>query len=72
MTQNDRDKRAIRTILKHMGAPATYPDIALRGGENLSSALLEMVQAGEVERIPIDPDRDYDPVENNTRYRLVG
>lgn len=50
MNQNQRDKRAIRTILKQM-EEATYPDIALRGGEGLASPLMEMVQAGEVERV---------------------
>jgi hypothetical protein len=48
MNQNQRDRRAIRTILKHMGGEATYPDIALRGGEGLASPLLEMVQEGEI------------------------
>jgi hypothetical protein len=67
-----RDKNAIRTILKHMGGAASYPDIALRGGEGLASPLMEMVQAGEIERIPADPERDFHPVENTTRYRLVG
>jgi hypothetical protein len=50
-SQNDRSKAAIRTILSQMGE-ASYPDIALRGGEGLASPLLEMVQAGEVERTP--------------------
>lgn len=49
-SQNDRDKAAIRTILSQMGE-ASYPDIALRGGEGLASPLLEMVKTGEVERI---------------------
>lgn len=47
MNQNQRDKRAIRTILNQMGE-ATYPDIALRGGEGLASPLMEMVRDGEV------------------------
>ena len=49
MNQNDRDKVAIRTILRQMDE-ATYPEIALRGGEGLASALMEMVQSGEVTR----------------------
>ena len=49
MTQNDRDKMAIRTIISQM-VSATYPDIALRAGEGLASPLLEMVQAGDVLR----------------------
>lgn len=53
-SQNFRDKRAIRTILSQVGE-ATYPEIALRGGEGLASPLLEMVQAGEVIRTE-DPD----------------
>lgn len=48
MNQNQRDRRAIRTILKHMGGEATYPDIALRGGEGLLGPLMEMVKEGEI------------------------
>lgn len=49
MNQNQRDRRAIRTILEQM-EEATYPSIALRGGEGLSSPLMEMVQEGIVVR----------------------
>lgn len=49
LNQNQRDKIAIRTVLTQMGE-ASYPDIALRAGEGLASPLVEMVQAGEVER----------------------
>jgi len=54
MSQNKRDRAAIRTILQHMGGEATYPDIALRGGEGLASPLMEMVQEGEIERTSRD------------------
>jgi hypothetical protein len=67
MTQNQRDKTAIITILRQMG-DATYPDIALRGGEGLASPLIEMVQAGEVIR-EHDASR---PAHQQTRYRLNG
>ena len=60
LSQKQRDKIAIRTILKQMGS-ATYPDIALRGGEGLASPLMEMVQAGEVIR----------ETEERTTYRLA-
>jgi len=46
---------------------ATYPDIALRGGEGLASPLMEMVCAGEVIKEQ-DPSR---PVYQQTRYRLA-
>lgn len=49
LTQNQRDKIAIRTILEQM-IEATFSDIALRAGEGLGSPLMEMVQAGEVIR----------------------
>lgn len=67
MTQNQRDKIAIITILRQMG-DATYPDIALRGGEGLASPLMEMVRAGEV----IKEQDTSRPVHQQTRYRLNG
>ncbi len=57
MNQNQRDKRAIKTIISQM-VEATYPDIALRGGEGLASPLLELVQAGEVIRVE-KPDGEF-------------
>ncbi len=51
LSQNQRDKIAIRTVLKQMGS-TTFQEIALRAGEGLSSPLMEMVQAGEVIRTP--------------------
>lgn len=54
MNQNQRDRRAIQTILEQTGE-ATYPEIALRGGEGLASALMEMVQEGLLLRRE-DPD----------------
>lgn len=62
LNQNQRDKIAIRTVLTQM-SEATYPDIALRGGEGLASPLMEMVKDGEVERTMID--------EGSAIYRLV-
>jgi len=62
-SQNDRNKAAIRTVLGQMGE-ATYPDIALRAGEGLASPLLEMVHAGEVERLGALPG-------SGVRYRLT-
>lgn len=51
LTQNQRDKIAIRTVLSQMGS-TTFQEIALRAGEGLSSPLMEMVQAGDVVRTP--------------------
>lgn len=65
MNQNQRDKNAIRIILRQM-QEASYPDIALRGGEGLASPLMEMVQEGEV-------IKDHDslrPFGRRTLYRL--
>lgn len=53
MTQNDRDRRAIETILRQRGE-ASYPEIALCGGEGLASPLMEMVLEEKVERITLD------------------
>lgn len=53
MNQNDRDRRAIETILRQCGE-ASYPEIALRGGEGLASPLMEMVLEDKVERITLD------------------
>ena len=58
MNQNQRDRRAILTVLKHMGGEATYPDIALRGGEGLAGPLMEMVQEGLIIKT-IRDDRSY-------------
>lgn len=54
MNQNQRDRRAILTILKHTGGEATYPEIALRGGEGLAGPLMEMVQEGILTKISHD------------------
>lgn len=62
MNQNQRNKIAIKTVLRQM-IEASYPDIALRAGEGLASPLMEMVQDGEVIRW-LDPRR------NQTVYRL--
>lgn len=51
LSQNQRDKIAIRTVLSQMGR-TTFQEIALRAGEGLASPLMEMVQAGEVIRTP--------------------
>ena len=66
MNQNQRNKRAIRTILEQVGE-ATYPEIALRGGEGLASSLMEMVQDREVVR---DEDETR-PVYQQVFYRLA-
>lgn len=47
MNQNDRDKRAIRTVLEHTGG-AHFDEIALRAGEGLWPVLGEMLDSGEV------------------------
>ena len=47
MTQLERDKRAIRTILQQDGQ-ATRAEIALRAGEGLGKALNCMLRTGEV------------------------
>jgi len=47
LSQNQRDKIAIRTVLTQMGR-TTFQHIALRAGEGLASPLMEMVQSGEV------------------------
>lgn len=67
MNQNQRDKVAIRTILKHMGGEASYAEIALRGGEGLASPLLEMVRDGEVVK-DFDENR---PFGFQTLYSIV-
>lgn len=51
LTQNQRDRIAIRTVLKEM-VSTTFQEIALRAGEGLSSPLMEMVQEGEIVRTP--------------------
>ena len=51
LTQNQRDRIAIRTVLSQMGS-TTFQEIALRAGEGLSSPLMEMVKEGEVIRTP--------------------
>lgn len=63
LTQNQRDKIAISTVLKEM-VEATFPDIALRAGEGLGSPLMEMVQAGDVIRTQVEG--------KPTLYRLKG
>ena len=50
MNQNERDKRAILTVIKHMGGSATYADIRLRAGELMASALIELVGEKKVVR----------------------
>ena len=47
MTQLDRDKRAIRTILQQDGQ-ASRAEIALRAGEGLGKALNSMLRTGEI------------------------
>ena len=47
MTQLERDKRTIRTILQQDGQ-ATRAEIALRAGEGLGKALNCMLRTGEV------------------------
>ena len=49
LSQNQRDKIAIRTVISQMGR-TTFQEIALRAGEGLASPLMEMVQAGDVVR----------------------
>jgi len=51
LSQNQRDKIAIRTVLSQMGS-TTFQEIALRIGEGLSSPLMEMVQSGDIVRTP--------------------
>lgn len=51
LSQNQRDKIAIRTVLKEM-VSTTYQEIALRAGEGLASPLTEMVRDGEVIKTP--------------------
>jgi len=51
LSQNQRDRIAIRTVLSQMGS-TTFQEIALRAGEGLSSPLMEMVADGEVIRTP--------------------
>jgi hypothetical protein len=65
MTEADRRRRiAIATVLRQMGG-CSYQDLALRAGEGLASDLMEMTQAGEVERIP-------DPKGGPAIYRVKG
>lgn len=64
MNQYQRDCRAILTILEHMGGEATYPDIALRGGEGLADPLMQMVREGIIIRSFRD-DRPYYMIPNN-------
>ena len=47
MNQMQRDKRAIKTVLKLVG-PTTFAEIALRAGEGLYPAMREMIDNGEV------------------------
>lgn len=65
LSQNQLDKIAIKTILSQL-EEASYPEIALRGGEGLASPLMELVQVGEVIR-DHNPDR---PINFQTLYRL--
>ena len=47
MTQLERDKRAIRTVLQQTGG-TTRQEIAQRAGEDLSDAMIQMIESGEV------------------------
>lgn len=51
MATNDRERDAVRTVLKQMGRPTSYEEISSRTGPRHASALMELVQEGEVERI---------------------
>jgi len=47
MSQMERDKNAVRTVLKQTGG-TYFDDIALRGGEGLWPAVKELHEAGEI------------------------
>lgn len=47
MTQIERDKRAIRTVLQQTGG-TTRQEIAQRAGDGLSEAMIAMIESGEV------------------------
>lgn len=47
MNQIERDKRAIRTVLKQTGG-TTRQEIAQRAGDDLSEAMIEMIESGEI------------------------
>lgn len=47
MSQLERDKRAIRTVLQQTGG-TTRDEIALRAGEDLRDAMVAMVASGEI------------------------
>jgi len=47
MNQIERDKRAIRTVLEQTGG-TTRQEIAQRAGDDLSEAIIEMIESGEI------------------------
>jgi len=65
MNQRQRDKKAIITILEQVGE-ATYPEIALRGGEGLHGALLDLIYEDKVIRF-FDETKSF---QFQTTYRL--
>ena len=51
MATNERERDAVRTVLRQMGRPMTYEEISTRTGPRHASALMELVQEGEVTRL---------------------